>query len=365
MSQSPIALIGAGAVTSLGASLTTTMPALRAELDNFQDTHFLDGHNEPVIGAKIPSLDNAYYESSDDSQDTDEDQNDKVVGGLATQFNWACLAIEEALSYIDLNNYQEYCLMLVSPSENQPNLIDYESLYQQIVEHCQTFIHEERLYHIHLPFGETATATAINKSQQWLYEDGCPKRVVILVGSDSWLNIKRVESGLKNKRILCDLQAEGFIPGEAASAVIFTQQSQSEYAALSIINATIDQEDRSLVSGRNSLADGLTKATQSALDASGIKAEDINLLLTDLGGEEYFFTESILSWARILRVDMTGQYEKHFTNTYTGHLGTVNGVFLLAYAWALQIKGQHPGLNTLIQLTSEDTQRAAITAQTN
>ena len=108
MSQSPIALIGAGAVTSLGASLTATMPALRAELDNFQDTHFLDSHNEPVIGAKIPSLDSADYESSDDSQDTDEDQNDKVVGGLATQFNWACLAIEEALSYI--------CLLYTSPS---------------------------------------------------------------------------------------------------------------------------------------------------------------------------------------------------------------------------------------------------------
>ena len=355
MSEQKITIIGAGAVTSVGLSLAATMPAIRAEIDNFNDTSFIDGGNEDIIGAKITG----FQKNSDD----------EIVGGSDTQYQWACLAMNEALSYINLADHQEYCLMFISPSEDQPNLIDYDGLYNQMVEYSQTLIPEEHLYHIHLPLGETASAAAMLKSQKWLYEQQAGEqisRAVILVGVDSWLNLKRIQCGLKNKRILCDTQSEGFIPGEAASAIVLSnKENYSKYAALSILSASIEHEDRSLISGRNSLADGLTNATQNALRDSAIDAQDINLHLTDLGGEEYFFAESMLAWARILRVDMTGNYQKHYTSTYIGHCGAANGLFLLAYAWALQIRGAHPGTNTLIQLTSEDTQRAAIVAVTN
>ena len=312
-------------MTSIGLNLASTMPAIRAEIDNFNDTNFNDGSSEAIIGAKITGF--------------HQDNEEEVVGGLATQYQWACLAMDEALSYINLDDHQEYCLMFISPCEDQPNLIDYAALYNQMVEYSQTLISEERLYHIHLPLGETAAAAAMIKSQQWLHEQA--NRAVIVVGVDSWLNLKRIQCGLSNKRILCDSQSEGFIPGEAASAIVLVKESQSTHAALSILSVSIEHEERLLISGRNSLADGLTKATQNALSDSEINAHDINLLLTDLGGEEYFFAESMLAWARILRIDMTGEYEKHYTPTYMGHCGAVNGLFLIAYAWALQITGRH------------------------
>ena len=349
MSLDSMSIIGAGAVTSVGLSLASTMPAFRAEIDNFQDTSFQDGKNEPIIGAKITGF--------------HTENEDEIVGGLATQYQWLCLSIDEALSYINLDDYEEYCVMVISPSEKQPSLIDYQSLYQQTVEYSQTIIAEERLYHLHLPLGEIGSATAIMKAEKWLTEQA--NRAVILVGSDSWLNVSRIDHGLKNKRFLCDSQDEGFIPGEGASAVVLVKESQSKYAALSILATSIEEESRPLFSERNSTANGLTKATKSALTQSGIEPHEVELMLNDLTGEEYFFAESALSWAKTLRTSLPEHYEKHFALTNVGNLGAVNGLFLLAYAWALQIKGQHPGKNTLIQLTSEDSQRAAIVAVTN
>lgn len=51
-SLAPMSIMAAGAVTSIGMSLAATNAAIRAGLDNFQETAFVN-LNEPVIGAAI------------------------------------------------------------------------------------------------------------------------------------------------------------------------------------------------------------------------------------------------------------------------------------------------------------------------
>ena len=359
MSEQAISIIGAGAITSLGLSLATIMPALRAKLDNFQDTQFTDQNNKPVIGSKVK-----IHNLGDDTPITSDDKPDTITVGLEDQYQWACMAIDEALSYINLQDYQEYCLIFTSANTDQPNLIDYEAFYEKVVEYCQSIIGEESLYHLHLPFGETAPATALLESQGWLYESNKPKRAVIIVGADSWLALDRMQHGLTSKRILSDSQTEGCIPSEAASALILTQKTSSN-SSIDVLSAAIEEEPLPLSSEKNSTSDGLTFATKKALELSNIQVHEIELLLTDLAGEDYFFSEVALVWGRILRTTMPKHSEKHYVLNYLGHLGSVNGVFLLAYAWALNLRGQHPGKNTLIQLTSEDSSRAAIVAIAN
>jgi len=359
MSEQVISIIGAGAVTSLGLSLANIMPALRAELDNFQDTKFIDQNNEPVIGSKIK-----IHDLDDDNMVTEDDNPDIITGGLENQYQWACMAIDEALSYINLEDYQEYCLIFTSANTEQPNLIDYEAFYEKVVEYSQGIIAEESLYHLHLPLGETAPATALLQSQEWLYEPNKPKRAVIIVAVDSWLTLNRMQHGLTTKRILTDSQAEGCIPSEAASALILTQKASS-IASIDVLSTAIEQEPLPLSSEKNSTADGLTYATKKALELADIQAHEIELLLTDLAGEDYFFGEVTTAWGRILRITMLAHSEKHYVLNYLGHIGSVTGVFLLSYTWALNLRGQHPGKNTLIQLTSEDSNRAAIVAIAN
>jgi len=361
MVDQAISVVGAGAVTSIGLSFSNIMPAIRAQLDNFQETHFYDNEHESIIGGKIKVHD------LNEEGKVVENIDDVVIGGLENQFQWSCMAMDEALSYINLEEFQEYCLIVIGPNKDQPNLINHEELYQKLVDYSRTIISEESLYHLHLPLGETSPAAALVKAQKWVYESQAPKRAVILLGADSWLTINRINHGLKNKRILSESQPEGFIPAEGASAIILTKEIElsNEKPTLTILSSCIDSEPQPLFSELNSTADGLTIATKKALKQSAIEAHDIELLLPDLAGEDYFFTEIALAWGRILRIAMPDYSEKHYIPTYTGHLGAINGLFLLGYAWALNIKGQHPGKNTLIQLTSEDTNRAAIVAVAN
>ena len=54
MSRFPISIRHASVVSSAGSDTAATCAALRCRLNNFDETGFLDGENEPVIGAAVP-----------------------------------------------------------------------------------------------------------------------------------------------------------------------------------------------------------------------------------------------------------------------------------------------------------------------
>ena len=341
-------IISAGIVTNLGLNVASTIAAINAELDNFQDTFFKSEFNDPIIGAQITDIE-------------EDDKNHQNVKAST----WLNLAIDEALSYFDINQFDECCIALLSPNKLQPNVINFESIIEEALTHIEIkHKFNKDIFSLKVELGKVGCSEAITASKVWLSEK--KNRLVILAGVDSWLTAARIEHGLNKNRILCNEKSEGFLPGEAASVVcISSLPLDNNQANLEITNQNMFEETNSLYSEKPSDGIGLANATKNVLKSSGIVLNEVDLTLNDLNGETYFFEEYAISRARVLRKSMLSHHQTFSSAKFLGDIGLATGPFLLAYTWALHQTNKHPGIHSLIQLTSEHKYRSAITLKLN
>ena len=54
MSDQPMAITATGMVTGVGLDTASSCAAIRATIDNFQDTRFMDKGGEWVLGSEVP-----------------------------------------------------------------------------------------------------------------------------------------------------------------------------------------------------------------------------------------------------------------------------------------------------------------------
>jgi 3-oxoacyl-[acyl-carrier-protein] synthase I len=338
-------IAGAGAATSVGLSLAASAAAIRAAVDNFQETHFYDRFGEPLLGAAIPLP-------------LPGDTDGSRTGG-STRFAAALsMAIEECLANaaVKLPLPASVPLLLLGDDTRAKPLVE---TAHGVHRHCAHFFAQpERLHMQAFTSGESSCIAALAAAREFI-AGGAP--AVLIAGVDSWLNVPDIHRGLSTDRLLSTSQAAGFIPGEAAAAVLVCADTPGTRGPVLLLRGIgMAEEPATLGSDLPCTGRGLANALRQALAEAGLAAHEVSARLCDAAGEEYFFEEAAYAWARVLREPLPPGYQFLQPATRTGHVGAAFGPLLIGYVWQLMRVNRLHGPHALVHLSSLQPLRGAL-----
>lgn len=350
----PMNIISAGAVTSVGMSLATTNAAIHAGLDNFQDTAFMN-MGSPVIGAAIqynahPTLPNP------------------TMRGHERLAAFVRMAIEECLLNAGINLPCQYpipILLVLGEAERYGRTDELVTYCQQAYAALLSSAHQTPFYRAEV--GCVGVIEALQAANKLLENDDTP--FVLLVGVDSWLNVPDIQFAIEHERLISPENASGFIPSEGAAAILVANPDSVKHhtnvnpeTQLRITGIGSAEEEAILYSDAPCYGKGLAKAIRQALDQSQLSLSDVMLELNDLTSEPYFFEETAYARSRLLRKSMPSGFTRLQPANSTGNLGAAFGPLLLGLAWQSAQEQPIPHAPILISLSSSGEARGAIVA---
>jgi 3-oxoacyl-[acyl-carrier-protein] synthase I len=366
-----IAIIAAGAVTSVGGSAASTCAAIRSSLDNFKETHFIDEVGEPLLGAQVPNEPLGLA----DTADTTLQGNGAITGGthkLAAMFALAATECVRAAGGIDA---ARTALLLIGPEASRPgfSMAGLRKCFDACIAAIGKPFHAtSRITQI----GSPGLAYALQYAQELLaasaQSEALPVQAVLISGIDSFLNTNDINAALTNERLLSSNNSDGFIPGEAAACLLAIRmdalaatdtQGRPRTQVLRVAGVGLAQEPNGLVSGKSNTGKGLAQAIRMALGQAHLQAHDIHHRLSDASGEEFFMDEATYAWGRVQRAPSPPGYVSLLTGASVGEIGAAAGPLLCALALDMARKQWGAGANTLIHLSNCDIPRGALVLQ--
>lgn len=333
MTPPGLAVLNTGLVTSVGLDTAAACAAIRAGVSNASETRFIDSSGEPLRGHRVP---------------LDEDWV-----GTTRLVKMATLAAEEALAGVPRERWRTLPLLLCTAEadrHDRPNLDGtlFAAIERQLGEEFATGSAT-------IPLGRVSVAIALERARE-LIAAGTASGVLI-VAVDSLLNATVVEKLEQAGRLLTALNSDGFIPGEAAgAALVGTPVAGARILCVGLGFAT---EPALLDSGLPLRAEGLSQAIRSALSQAGRPFHEVDLRITDLSGEQYYFKEAALALSRLLRVRRE-QIDLWHPAECIGEVGAAAGIAVLAVARMALTKSYVPGPLVLAHFASDDGRRAAV-----
>jgi 3-oxoacyl-[acyl-carrier-protein] synthase I len=353
-SLAPMSIIAAGAVTSVGMSLAATEAAIRAGLDNFQETAFVN-LNDPVIGAPIQ------YTQHPGLPDPEMRGHERLASFLR-------LAIEECLVNAGIAlpcKYSIPILLVLGEAERYGRT-------DELVISCQhaygsLLSGSDKTPFYRAEIGCVGTIDALQTANKLISKE---TPLVLLAGVDSWLNVPDMHFALSRGRLLSHQNATGFIPSEGAAAVLLgnteflTQQNINfieQNISLHIKGLGRAKEESDLSGDQACYGKGLAHAIRGALQQANCDLSEMLTQFTDLTSEPYFFEEAAYARARLLRTSMPATFQRIHPAGSTGNLGAAFGPLILGLAWqTTQISKTSSPM--LISLSSAGATRGAIVA---
>jgi 3-oxoacyl-[acyl-carrier-protein] synthase I len=197
-------------------------------------------------------------------------------------------------------------------------------------------------------------------------------RLQILVGVESFIRQLIVDHYVDRNRLLCSVNTSGFIPGEAATAVLVAPTGSSRRSELAITGMGIGHEP-SLDGGGKEQAltgDGLTQAMRAALEVAGREFYDIPVVMSDLNGEHFKFKEAMIAAMRLDRVTPEGrsrrprEHVEHWNVVETiGEVGAALMPAALGWAFEAGRSGYLPHGRLMAHAGEDDGWRVALVAE--
>lgn len=330
----PLYVLAAGACTAVGMSLAATDSALRAGMDHFRDSDFADRSHTPIRAASLM---------------------DERLWGKRRLAQWAALAIADCLrgapAGIDLTQVP---VLLLAAERERPHSEDarYQAIYAELEGRLGLRFHP--LSRI-ATLGRTAIGPALVLASEWLCSSDVP--LVLVVGVDSYLDAASINHGLAQRRLRVHARSQGFIPGEAAAAVLLSAQPAN--AALAIRGVGVAHESGRIDGSVPSRAQGLSDAMRQAIAQSGLAAADFDLRLSDQNGEAFYAREAAHALAR-LGGDGLPQLHTLTLADCVGEIGAALGPLMLGWLGRLLPRADAPGACALAHIASDDGTRVAL-----
>ena len=163
-------------------------------------------------------------------------------------------------------------------------------------------------------------------------------------------------------RLLRRDNSNGFIPGEAAGAVLLGPHEEGSPAPLLCRGLGFAREPAPFDSGKPLRADGLVQAIRGALSEAGLTLKDCDHRIADVNGEQYRFKEAALAITRLLR-DRKVLFSLWHPVDCIGEVGAASLPAMLAVLFHGARKDYLPGPTFLGHLGNDDDKRAAFIAQ--
>lgn len=331
-----LAVAGCGMVCSVGLNAPAACAAIRCVCSNTVETRFMSSSGEWITAAEV-SLETPWR-------------------GLAKLANMGAMAIMEALGGMGEEDINETPLLLCLAEPERPGRIREQDafLLKNIQDITGMRFHPQSAV---IPKGRVAGAKAIEAAHALLSTGNC--RSCVVAGVDSYLTAETLSAYEKAQRLLTESNSDGFIPGEAAAAVLFTPSRFATNASITINGVGFGQENAHILSEEPLRADGMVQSIKAALAMAGQDLGDLDFRICDVSGEQYYFKEAALALARILR-KRKEEFDIWHPAECIGETGAAIMPIILSVASAAVAKGYSKGNGIICHVANDDGQRGAI-----
>ena len=282
----PLSIVGAGMCCAVGYHRAAASCALRAGMDHFQESEFIDKASEPLKVARLP------------------------VGDLWGPKRLAFIVNQAVMDCArDAGNIypKSTSLILLAAEDGRPHTEHHR--YFEALEACKKQFplefHESSGI---MPKGRAGLGSALAAAHRRLRENTVSR--VLLVGADSFLNAATIEHYLDQDRLQCTGNSDGFIPGEGAGALLLelaTPQSQG----LRVTGMGLAMEEATIGGDVPNRGQGLTQAMRGACEQAGIAPYELEFRMTDQKGEKYYAQEMANAATRTRRLPAIWRAAQH------------------------------------------------------
>lgn len=337
--NSPSVMIDAtGAVTGVGLNAPSTCAAVRAAVDNFRDTGFKDSHGEWFLGSEVPLI--------------------EPWRGVRRLAKMLSMAMRECAENGQFDLGVVPVLLCLSEPERPGRSTDFSA---RLVEETRNELglNSSGPAWATLELGRVGGLAAIHRARKMIHRNGVSEVVIAAVDSLLTAPILRLYESVD--RLLTSRNSNGFIPGEAASAILL-RATKSMEPGLRLLGLGYAKEEATIDAGLPLRGNGLTDAISAAFADSGRTMDDMDFRIVDVSGEHYSFKESALALGRLLRVHKERFPLWHPTDCI-GEVGAAIVCVCIAYLVSAYEMGFSPGPHALHHVSNDDGKRAAAVFQ--
>lgn len=330
-----LSIISSGMVTAVGLNAPASCAAIRCAIDNFQECRYIGQGGEWQVAASVP-LDGPWL-------------------GFHKLTEMAAKAISEALHGIPKLPTETIPLLLcLSEPERaeRPARLDADLL--PAIEHrLGRQFHPDSCV---IAKGRVSGAVALHNARRLIHQQN--HAYVVIAGVDSYLSIPMLTDYDRQERLLNNRNSNGFIPGEAAAAVLVEAPMARQEAQLLCLGLGFGKETATIDSELPLRANGLVAAIRNAENDAGFSVSDLDYRISDLSGEHYYFKEAALAMSRTVRSAKESFYLQHPADCI-GETGAAIGPTLFSVLLASCRKGYSLGDNILCHMANDAGERAA------
>jgi 3-oxoacyl-[acyl-carrier-protein] synthase-1 len=330
---SHLAVASTGLVTSVGLTGAATCAAIRAAISNHTETDFINGEGDPIMGAQVVLA--------------------EPWQGLSKLVQMLWLAVDECLMSAATPAQDVPLLLCVSEPSRPGRLASVDDeLFLELEQKLDARFHPE--WSGLVPHGRVGIVHALLRARD-LIDRGVP--AVLIAASDSLLIAPTLSRLDDRTRLLTESNSNGFVPGEAAGAVLVTRCPAGR-PHLRCMGLGTAHEAAFIDSDRPLRGDGLTRAIEAALQDAQCAPHDLDYRITDNSGEHYYFKEAALAISRTLKVPKA-VFEFWHPADCIGETGAAVGFVAFTVAVAAAQKGYAPGSTVLVHLGNDEGHRGA------
>ncbi len=330
----PFGILSIGMVTGVGLSASASCAAVRAGINGFRETGF-DIEGQRLLGCQVPLED--------------------ATASRSKLLKMAGMAVSECLSGAGLKVASDIPVLLCLSELNRPGR--HEGLDETFfMDLCRGLglsspVEPERMM---IQKGSVGGVWAVSQAEKTLLRN---RSEVLLVGVDSYLTPKTLASLWKERRLLCEQNSDGFIPGEAAAAVLLSSRKRD--SALFCQGIGLGKERAAFGTGQPIRADGLVQAVKSCFSIAKTSYKTLDYRIVDLNGEYYRFKEASLLLTRTMR-ERKEEFDIWTPLDCVGEIGAAMVPFFVGVAWMAARKGYAPGSGVLCHFCGDGEDRAAM-----
>ncbi|WP_338848517.1 hypothetical protein V8J88_06410 [Massilia sp. W12] len=326
-----------GLCCSVGYQAASAVCALRAGIDHFQEGAFLDNQGEALALAALPAENHA---------------------GLP-RLTWLAQHALQDCARQEMIDSANTCLLLLAAERSRPHtdVERYQASFDAIGQLFSSPFHSSSLI---LPLGRAGIGHAIWQAQALLRSKQVQK--VLILGLDSYLNAATINHYLRQDRLLCSYQSNGFIPGEAAAAIMLELPEQI-IPGLYVRGLGLGMEEAQPGNGVPNRAQGMSIAMRQACASAHLTPSELDFRLSDQNGEVFFSREAATASMRLMaHPDNPESIDLPVLTTADclGEIGAATGCAMLAWMQAVMPRNDGPGLQGLMHLANEDGRRSAL-----
>lgn len=336
MPAQPIAIKSTGLVTSVGLSAPAACAAIRAGIANPSETRFMGADGEWMMAHQVPLA--------------------QPWRGRSKLVKMAAMAIAEALAPLGGIESESMPLLLCVAEQDRPGRLQGldDLLFKELESELGMRFHSTLSAVV--PQGRIGVAVALAQARKLINEQH--QMLVLIAATDSLLIWPTLQHYQTTGRLLAKTNSNGFIPGEAAGALLITAVGASTAGQLVCSGVGYGIEPAPIDSEQPLRGEGLTQAIKAALADAGCDMGDLDFRITDNSGEQYYFKEAALALSRILRVRKE-EFDIWHPAECIGEVGAAIGAVIIAKALTAGNKAYTRGHNILVHAGVDGGKRTA------